>query len=230
MENGSLAWNAPARSTSPHPIPLPKGEGIQCARLSPAERNHDCMPKPSTIEILPPEIKAELQAWLQDPRITQMEATDRANRLLALAGDPQRITKSAVNRYAVRMEEVGAKLRQSREVAQMYIAQVGAAPQGQSGLLINEMLRSMAFEVSLKMQEADADDPESMAATISQLKNLAITMQRLEQSATINVKREGEIKKQALDEIAAKVDRVAGGGKAITADDFRQIIKDSYGV
>ena len=54
----------------------------------------------------------------------------------------------------------------------------------------------MAFEVSLKMQEADADDPESMAATISQLKNLALTMQRLEQSATINVKREADIRKQ----------------------------------
>jgi hypothetical protein len=158
------------------------------------------MPKPSTIEILPPEIKAQLQAWLQDPRITQLEATERANSLLELAGDPQRVTKSAVNRYAVRMEEVGAKLRQSRETAAMYIAQVGAAPQGQTGLLINEMLRSMAFELSLKMQEADAEDPESMSATISQLKNLALTMQRLEQSATINVKRENEIKKAAREQ------------------------------
>lgn len=188
------------------------------------------MPKPSTIDILPPEIKAQLQAWLQDPRCTQLEATERANSLLELAGDPQRVTKSAVNRYAVRMEEVGAKLRQSRETAQMYIAQVGAAPQGQTGLLINEMLRSMAFELSLKMQDADVEDPESMSATISQLKNLALTMQRLEQSATINVKREGDIRKQALDDVAKAVDRVAGGGKAMTADDFKQIIKDSYGV
>jgi len=167
------------------------------------------MPKASTIEILPPEIKAQLQAWLQDPRITQIEATERANSLLELAGHPERVTKSAVNRYAVRMEEVGQKLRQSREVAQMYIAQVGAAPQGQTGLLINEMLRSMAFEVSLKMQEADASDPEAMAATISQLKNLALTMQRLEQSATINVKRESEIRKAALNDAADNVEKAA---------------------
>lgn len=160
------------------------------------------MPKPSTIDILPPEIKAQLQAWLQDPRITQLEATERANSLLELAGHPERVTKSAVNRYAVRMEEVGAKLRQSREVAQMFISHVGAAPQGQTGLLINEMLRSMAFELSLKIQEADLEDPESMAGTINQIKNLALTMQRLEQSATINVKREGEIRKQALDDAA----------------------------
>jgi hypothetical protein len=167
------------------------------------------MPKPSTIDILPPEIKAQLQAWLQDPRITQLEATERANSLLELAGHPERVTKSAVNRYAVRMEEVGAKLRQSRETAAMYIAQVGAAPQGQTGLLINEMLRSMAFELSLKMQEADAEDPESMSATISQLKNLALTMQRLEQSATINVKREGDIRKLALSDAANAVEKAA---------------------
>lgn len=188
------------------------------------------MPKPSTIEILPPEIKAQLQAWLQDPRITQIEATERANSLLELAGHPERVTKSSVNRYAVKMEEVGTKLRQSREVAQMFISQVGAAPQGQTGLLINEMLRAMAFELSLKMQEADVEDPEAMSATIGQLKNLALTMQRLEQSATINVKREAEIKRQALDELTAKVDRIADGGKAMTAADFKQIIRDSYGV
>lgn len=167
------------------------------------------MPKPSTIEILPPEVKAQLQAWLQDPRITQLEATERANSLLELAGHPERVTKSSVNRYAVKMEEVGAKLRQSREVAQMYISHVGAAPQGQTGLLINEMLRSMAFELSLKMQDADLEDPEAMSATISQIKNLALTMQRLEQSATINVKREGEIRKQALSDAADNVEKAA---------------------
>ena len=183
------------------------------------------MPKPSTIDILPPEIKAELQKWLQDPRITQLEATERANALLALAGDPQRVTKSAVNRYAVRMEEVGTKLRQSREVAQMYIAQVGAAPQGQTGLLINEMLRSMAFEMSLKMQDADVEDPEAMSATINQLKNLALTMQRLEQSATINVKREGEIKKAALEEAANKMEATAKS-EGVTAETIQRIRRD----
>ena len=161
------------------------------------------MPKPSTVDLLPPEIKAQLQAWLQDPRITQQEATERSNALLQVMGVPERLTKSSVNRYAVKMEEVGQKLRQSREVAQMYIAQVGAAPQGQTGLLINEMLRSMAFELSLKMQECDLEDPEAMSATIGQLKNLSLTMQRLEQAATSNVKRESEIRKAAIEQAAA---------------------------
>jgi hypothetical protein len=183
------------------------------------------MPKPSTIDILPPDIKSQLQAWLQDPRISQLEATERANSLLELAGHPERVTKSAVNRYAVRMEEVGAKLRQSREVASMFISHVGAAPQGQTGLLINEMLRSMAFELSLKMQEADMDDPEAMSATISQIKNLSLTMQRLEQSATINVKREGEIKRQALESAAETMEKTAKS-EGVTAETIQRIRRD----
>lgn len=167
------------------------------------------MPKPSSIEILPPEIKAQLQAWLQDPRITQLEATERANSLLELAGHPERVTKSAVNRYAVKMEDVGAKIRQSREVAEMMIGKLGAAPQGQTGLLINEMLRSMAFDLVLKIQDADIADPEIMSATIDQVKNLALAIQRLEQSASINVKREGEIRKQALQDAANVVQETA---------------------
>lgn len=187
------------------------------------------MPKPSTVELIPAEIKAQLQAWLQDPKITQEEATSRANQLLALADHPERLSKSSVNRYAVKMEEVGARLRQSREVAQMYIAQVGAAPQGQTGLLINEMLRSMAFELSLKIQDAELNDPEAMSATIDQIKALALTMQRLEQSATINVKRESEIRKQALSDAADAVDKVAKKG-GLTSDTVQEIRRQILGI
>lgn len=184
------------------------------------------MPTPSTIDRLPEDILRQLQQLLQDPRCTQLEATAKINQVLEAEGHPERVSKSAVNRYAVRMEEVGARLRQSREVAQMFISQVGAAPQGQTGLLINEMLRSMAFELSLKMQEADVEDPEAMSATIGQLKNLALTMQRLEQSATINVKREAEIRKQALQDAAdtAVVEVKKGGLSDDAADQIRRKI------
>jgi hypothetical protein len=187
------------------------------------------MPKPSTIECLPADILSQLQQLLQDPRVTQLDATAKINEILAADGHPDRVSKSAVNRYAVRMEEVGAKLRQSREVASMFIAHVGAAPQGQTGLLINEMLRSMAFELCLKIQEADLE-PESMSATIDQIKALALTVQRLEQSATLNVKREGEIRKnereKALQDAAntAVVEVKKGGLSDEAADQIRRKI------
>ena len=115
----------------------------------------------------------------------------------------------------------------------MFIAKVGAAPQGQTGLAINEILRTMACELSEKLLDADLENPETMAATIDQVKSLALAVQRLEQSASINVKRDGEIKKAALQEAAnralTQVDEVSGEG-VMTADKFKQIIRESYGV
>lgn len=167
------------------------------------------MAQVSSIDRLPADIKSKLQELLQDPRVTQLEATAKINEILEADGHPERVTKSSVNRYAMRMEEVGAKLRQSREIADMYITRVGASPQGQTGLLINEMLRAMAFDLTLKLQDADLESPENMAATIDQLKALALGMQRLEQSATINVKRENEIRKAALTDAAEAVEKAA---------------------
>lgn len=191
------------------------------------------MPTPSTIDRLPPDIKSQLQVLLQDPRMTQLDVTARINDVLADFGYAERVSKSAVNRYAVKMEEVGAKIRQSREIADMYISKVGAAPQGQTGLLINEMLRTMAFDLTLKIQDADIADPETLSATIDQVKSLALAAQRLEQAATINIKREGEIKRQALQDAADKALKqvdAADQSETMTADRFKQIIRESYGV
>lgn len=184
------------------------------------------MPPKSTIDTLPPDIKSALQQLLQDPRMTQLEVTAKINALLEADGHEERVTKSSVNRYAVKMAEVGEKLRQSRDVAEMFIAKVGAAPQGQTGLLINEILRTLAFDLSLKIQDADLGDPETLASTIDQLKALALATQRLEQSATLNVKRESDIRKQALEDAAKEVSKIAkkGGLSAERAAEIRNQI------
>lgn len=191
----------------------------------------------SSIDLLPEEIRQQLQELLNDRRVTQLQAVERINAILSelreagqLPEDaPEKVSKSAVNRYALRMEAVGAKLRQSREVAEVFISQVGAAPQGQVGLLINEMLRSMAFDLSLKLQDADISDPETMTATIDQVKALALAVQRLEQGATINVKREAEIRKQLQEKTLQAVDELAGAGP-MTADMLKAKIREVYGV
>lgn len=180
------------------------------------------MPQPSTIDRLPPDIKATLQELLQDPRVSQLDVTAKINELLEAEGHEERVSKSAVNRYAVKMSEVGEKLRQSRDVAEMFISKVGAAPQGQTGLLINEILRTLAFDLSLKIQDSDLSDPETLASTIDQLKSLALATQRLEQSATINIKRAGEIRKQALEDAASAVEKTAKE-KGITTESIEAI-------
>lgn len=162
----------------------------------------------SSIDRLPPDILERLQELLRDPRVTQLDATLRINEILEAEGHEERVSKSAVNRYDLEMRKVGEKLRQSREVAEMWIGKLGAAPQGQLGHLVNETLRTLSFDLALKLQDAELT-AESLPGVIDQLKALALAAQRLEASSTLNVKREAEIRKQALEEAAKTIDASA---------------------
>lgn len=158
------------------------------------------MARPSSIEQLPKDVLEKLQALLRDPRVNQLDATKKINAILEQEGhDP--VSKSAVNRYSVKMDKVGEKLRQSRQVSEMWIAKLGAQPQGQLGQLINEMLRTLAFDLSLTMQsqEISSDD---VPGVVKMLKEMSVAMHRLEQAASENTKREKEIRKQMAEEAA----------------------------
>lgn len=180
--------------------------------------------QPSSIDLLPDDIREKLRELLRDPRCTQLEATRKINEILEADGHPERVTKSSVNRYALKMEEAGAKLRQSREIAEMWIGRLGAAPQGQVGNLVNEILRTLSFDVTLFLQKGEVD-MESAPAVVDMLKGLALTMQRLEQAANLNVKREAEIRNQALEEAAEKAGDVAKQA-GVSAETIQRIRRD----
>lgn len=176
--------------------------------------------QPSTIDMLPDDIRVKFQELLRDPRITQLEATRRINDILEAEGHPERVSKSSVNRYALRMEQVGAKLKQSREIAEMWVGKLGAAPQGQVGHLLNEMVRGLAFDCAMGLSEGDDPVPPKM------LKDLSIAVERLEKAASENVKREEEIRKQERERAADQAARIAkkGGLSADTVDTIRREI------
>jgi len=166
------------------------------------------MSRPSTIDLLPTEVRDNLNTWLRDPAITQTEATVRLNELLAELGVGQQVSRHAVNRYDLKMREVGERLRQSRQGAEAWVGKLGAAPQGQLGHLINETLRTLAFELTMKLADGELTD-ESMPAIIDQLKHLSLSVVRLERAASENVKREEEIRKQERTRAAEAVANTA---------------------
>ena len=165
------------------------------------------MARQSTITSLPADILEKLQELLRDPRCTQLKATAQINAILEAKGHEERVTKSAVNRYSQRFEEVGARLRQSREVAEVWVGRLGNQPQGEVGKLLNEMIRTLAFETT--MQAAEGEDPVSPAM----LKDLALAVQRLESAANMNQERDKKIRdearKLAFEEAANNVEETA---------------------
>ena len=76
------------------------------------------MGRPSTIIQLPPDAREGLERWLDDPAITQVEATRRLNALLAALrpGHPP-ASRSAVQRYHAQRRATGPYRARSREIA-----------------------------------------------------------------------------------------------------------------
>lgn len=186
---------------------------------------------PTSIDRLPAEVREALHGWLRDPAISQVETTRRVNDLLAAAGDEsQRVSKSAVNRYAVRMKEVGKTLLESREVADVWIGKLGSEPGGRVGHLVIELVRTIAFDVSLVLQK-ETLDPESVPRVLSALRSLSLTVQRLERSSEISERRARQIRREAAEELAREVEerRAKEPRRQFTGDDIRRLAKKLYG-
>jgi hypothetical protein len=156
------------------------------------------MGKPSTIDTLPADILEQLQALLRDPRVTQLDATRRINAILTEQGQ-EPVSKSAVNRYYMKMDRIGSKLQQSRAIAEMWIGKLGSEPAGQTGKLLNEVVRNLAFDAAMHM--AEDEEPAHPGA----IKELAIAIEKLENAASKNEQRDALIRKQAREEAAAEL-------------------------
>lgn len=183
----------------------------------------------SSIDQLPPDVLEQLQALLRDPRVQQLDVTAQINALLESRGEELRISKSAVNRYALRMNEAGARLKQSREIAEMWIGKLGAQPQGQLGHLINEMLRTLAFDLSMDMSKLATGDPDALPDIIKMLNTLALAVSRLEKASTDNFKREREIRREALQQAAEQADKIAKS-QGLSAETVAALKKEILGI
>jgi len=154
------------------------------------------MGRKSSISLLPEEFKEALHTLLRDPRFNQLDITREINTLLENRGMDERVSKSAVNRYAMKMEKIGSKLKQSRQIADLWIGKLGNQPQGQVGQLLNEVVRNLAFDTAMSLaEEEEATDPKL-------IKELAIAIEKLEKAASENEKRAEQIRKQAREEAA----------------------------
>ncbi|MFZ3487270.1 DUF3486 family protein [Vibrio harveyi] len=144
----------------------------------------------SKIDLLPKDIKDQLNLWLRGGSMTQQDALDALRELIDKAGLPEDAKPSytALNRYTRRMDEMGARVREAREVAEVWAHKLGEAPVSEVGKLLQEFVRTMAFETSAHMMESE--DPIPPKA----LGQLALVIQRVEQAAMASHKVEKEIR------------------------------------
>lgn len=163
------------------------------------------MARASSIKQLAPDVLEQLHTLLRDPRISQLDATAQINAILQERGD-EPVSKSAVNRYKLSMDQVGKAIRESREMAEIWIGKLGAAPQSQVANLTSEIIRNSLIDLSLAIQRMTMglDDPEAAANAVRMVKDLAFSHEKLEKAVSETTNREAKIKDQARQEALAQ--------------------------
>lgn len=161
----------------------------------------------SKVELLPEEIRNTLNVFIRSGNMTQKDILEAVNQMIddAGLGDDAKLSRTGFNRYAKRMEEMGQRLRQSREVAEVWVSKLGEAPTSDVGKLLQEFVRTMAFETSMKMMEA-AEGEEGEVISPKALGQLALVVQRIETAAMTSMKREKEIRAAFAAEAAEAVE------------------------
>ncbi|HCZ9100910.1 TPA: DUF3486 family protein [Klebsiella michiganensis] len=160
--------------------------------------------RPSKIDLLPDGVRDQLHQMLREKRHTQEEIREAINELIDGHNLPEdmKLSRTGLNRYASKMEEFGAKIRASREMAEIWAAKLGSAPSSDVGKLLLEFVKTMAFETSMSMAEGDkAVEPKALG-------QLALVAQRLEAAAMASHKREKEIRQAFAQEVADKTEEL----------------------
>ncbi len=174
----------------------------------------------SKVDLLPDSIREQLHQMLREKRHTQEEIREAINALIGEHNLPEemQLSRTGLNRYASRMEKVGAKIRASREMAEVWAAKLGSAPTSDVGKLLMEFVKTLAFETSMSM--AEDDKPVAPKA----LGQLALVAQRLEAAAMTSHKREKAIRDAFAQEMAEKTEELVrtGGLSGGAADTIKR--------
>lgn len=181
----------------------------------------------SKVELLPEEIRNTLNVFIRSGNMTQKDILEAVNQMIddAGLGDDAKLSRTGFNRYAKRMEDMGQRLRQSREVAEVWVSKLGEAPTSDVGKLLQEFVRTMAFDTSMKMME-QSDGENGEVISPKALGQLALVVQRIETAAMTSMKREKEIRAAFAAEAAEAAEKIVkqAGISADTAKDIKNQI------
>lgn len=180
----------------------------------------------SKVQQLPEHIKSELNALIRLGSMSQKDMLEQINTLIEAAGlpDEDKLSRSGLNRYSLRMEQTGARIREARETAEVWTAKLGQAPTSELGKMLQEFVRTMAFETSMKLM----DDPDKVVDPKA-LGQLALVVQRIEAAAMSSHKVEKEIRAAALEEAAAAAEKISNKA-GLTAETAAAIKREILGI
>jgi Protein of unknown function (DUF3486) len=179
----------------------------------------------SSIDLLPeeawPHVKLALAALAENKREAE-SIREELNLHLSGIDGCQPISRSAFNRKSLQLAKIGMDISRAREMAAVFAEKVNDMPEGDVGMLINEMCKVIIYNMTA---EASAMD---MEASAKMMKEVSLAVYRLEQAGAISVKRRSLIVDRAKAEAGEAVKTVAKA-KGLTGDVVNSILDQILG-
>lgn len=142
----------------------------------------------STIDALPADVRAELNAAIEENRLTVDELWELVR---DKGGD---VSRSAVGRYKVREEQHHAVFQKSMKMAEFFARERAKDPTGPASMLNNELVKSLSFQRLMAMSPKDAEkvSPKDLSLLAGAVRAAAATDK-------ITLEREVMIAKRAVE-------------------------------
>ena len=164
------------------------------------------MGRKSVLSKMPPEVQAKLDELLQNKAYTQRDVTRWMNEFLSANALPPVMTERIVNRYAASMQDILQKKRDTDQVVKAWVGQMGDIPDGDFGRAIVEILRTLSFELNIKLHEQiNTANEDELFGFIKMFKEMAFSVEKLEKAASENEKRAEQIRLKARQDAAEEL-------------------------
>lgn len=156
----------------------------------------------SSIDTLPEDLRIQVNQDLRGRDKNQKQILEDINPVLEDRGRKP-VSKSALNRYAMQIEEKGAMMREARAAADALVGGLGEHKGTDLGRAVTEMVKTLSFDMVVNRGDLD----------VNTLNKIALIAQRIERASKISLEREAQLKEQvrqqALEEAAQTVEQNA---------------------
>lgn len=183
------------------------------------------MPRPSSIQRLPSEIR-EAIGRLRDGGHTIDEILEHLGRMEVA------VSRSALGRHVQHLDKLGARLRQSRALAEGLVRQLGEQPGDQVARVNIELLHSFLAETLASADDETSEHGEEARAALRNPKGAALfaeAVERLTKASRHNqefvLKLEQRVKAEAAKSAAA-----AGRDQGLTEETVSAITSRILGI
>jgi len=171
----------------------------------------------SSIDLLPEEAEPDI-AWafeeIKARRMPQTAILAELNKRLADRGLGG-LSKSAFNRKVLWLIGHGEAILRAREIAGVLAEKLDEVPEGDVGLLLNELVKSIVFDI---LSDAQVNDKVSMNMAV----NAAVALDKLENARRLSVGTRDKITKQFRAKAVEAVEAV-GQARGLSGDAIDKI-------